>query len=79
MKGYIAGRMNHDVDSHLGCVFAAGISLDRKAKERRVSCHRHGEHGASMELVVAAGAGGASRRGSVRGLLGVHLEPGRAG
>lgn len=71
--------MNHDVDSHLGCVFAAGISLDRKAKERRVSCHPHRERGASGELMVAAGAGGASRHGSVLGLLGVHLEPRRAG
>lgn len=79
VKGYIAGRMNHDVDSHLGCVFAAGISLDRKAKERRVSCHPHRERGASGELMVAAGAGGASRHGSVLGLLGVHLEPRRAG
>lgn len=71
--------MNHDVDSHSGCAFAAGISPDRKAKERRDSCHRHGGRGASGELVVAAGAGGTSRRGSVLGLLGVHLEPRRAG
>lgn len=79
VKGYIAGRMNHDVDSHSSCTFAVWINPDRTAKERRVSCFWREKHRAMMEkpsgtLLMAAGAEGASRHGSVLELSGVHTE-----
>lgn len=38
MKRSIAGRMNHDVDSHSSCTFTVWINPDTTAQERRVSC-----------------------------------------
>lgn len=38
VKGSIAGRMNHDVDSHSSCTFTVQINPDTAARERRVSC-----------------------------------------
>lgn len=79
VKGYIAGRMNHDVDSHSSCTFTVRINPDRTAKERRVSCRWREKHRATREkpartFVSAAGAEGTSRRGSVLELLGAHIK-----
>lgn len=38
VKGYIAGRMNHNVDSHSRCTFTVRINPDTTAREKRGSC-----------------------------------------
>lgn len=77
VKGYVAGRMNHNVDSHLGCTFTAGLNPDRKGKERRDSCHCHegprerrqqGAHGGCRSW-------GTSHHPSGMGLYGAQLQP----